>query len=204
MVILIKKTSCRSKESDPLADNGGPLQAATPPPFSQAACRKVPELYLPGHLPGRAKQIEREPMSSEVIELSGHIIDSWTLPRAWDVIMDRGGNFAVEEMRVGTSKTEPSYARLKIMAPDDKTLELILSELQQFVAVLLHGNDVQTASVEQQGVLPPMFYSTTNLPTQVRIHGQWVDVENIEMDVAIVIDKSTNRTYRKPTHAERA
>ncbi len=142
-------------------------------------------------------------MSSEVIELSGHIIDSWTLPRAWDVIMDRGGNFAVEEMRVGTSKTEPSYARLKVMAPDDKTLELILSELQQFGAVLLHGNDVQTASVEQQGVLPPMFYSTTNLPTQVRIHGQWVDVENIEMDVAIVIDKATNRAYGKPMHEVR-
>jgi lysine-ketoglutarate reductase/saccharopine dehydrogenase-like protein (TIGR00300 family) len=142
-------------------------------------------------------------MSSEVIELSGHIIDSWTLPRAWDVIMDRGGNFAVEEMRVGTSKTEPSYARLKVMAPDDKTLELILSELQQFGAVLLHGNDVLTASVEQQGVLPPMFYSTTNLPTQVRIHGQWVDVENIEMDVAIVIDKATNRAYGRPMHEVR-
>jgi len=66
-------------------------------------------------------------MPSELIELSGHIIDSWTLPRAWDIIMDRGGNFAVEQMRVRTSKTEPSYARLKIEAPNDEILELILS-----------------------------------------------------------------------------
>ena len=139
-------------------------------------------------------------MASEVIELSGHIIDSWTLPRAWDVIMDRGGNFAVEEMRVGKSKTEPSYARLKVVAPDDETLELILSELQQFGAVLLHGNDVQTATVEQDGVLPAKFYSTTNLPTQVRLNGQWVTVENIEMDVAVVIDKDSNRAYSKPMH----
>ena len=142
-------------------------------------------------------------MPSEVIELSGHIIDSWTLPRAWDVIMDRGGNFAVEEMRVGTSKTEPSYARLKVMAPDDEALELILSELQQFGAVLLHGNDVQTAAVEQDGVLPAKFYSTTNLPTQVRLNGQWVTVENIEMDVAIVIDKDARRAYGKPMHEVR-
>jgi len=142
-------------------------------------------------------------MASEVIELSGHIIDSWTLPRAWDVIMDRGGNFAVEEMRVGTSKTEPSYARLKVVAPDDETLELILSELQQFGAVLLHGNDVQTATVEQDGVLPAKFYSTTNLPTQVRLNGQWVTVENIEMDVAVVIDKDSNRAYSKPMHEVR-
>src|SRR5947209_13561742 len=139
-------------------------------------------------------------MPSEVIELSGHIIDSWTLPRAWDVIMDRGGNFAVEEMRVGTSKTEPSYARLKVEAPDDETLELILSELQQFGAVLLHGNDVQTVTVEQDGVLPAKFYSTTNLPTQVRLNGQWVTVENIEMDVAIVIHKVHKRAYSKPMH----
>src|SRR5437763_3369781 len=139
-------------------------------------------------------------MPSELIELSGHIIDSWTLPRAWDIIMDRGGNFAVEQMRVGTSKTEPSYARLKIEAPNDEILELILSELQQFGAVLVHGSDVQTLSVEQNGVLPAKFYSTTNLPTQVRLNGQWVNVEGIEMDVAIVIDRSSDRAYCRPMH----
>ncbi|HLH61887.1 MAG TPA: TIGR00300 family protein [Ktedonobacteraceae bacterium] len=142
-------------------------------------------------------------MPDEVIELRGHIIDSWTLPRAWDVIMDRGGNFVVEEMRVGTSKTEPSYARLKVEAPDDETLELILSELQQFGATLLHGDDALTATVEQNGVLPAGFYSTTNLPTQVRLNGQWVDVEDIEMDVAIVIDREHGRAYTRPMHEVR-
>ncbi len=140
---------------------------------------------------------------SEVIELSGHIIDSWTLPRAWDVIMDRGGNFVVEEMRVGASKTETSYIRLKIEAPDDEILERILSELQQFGAVLVHAEDVQTETVEQDGVLPAGFYSTTNLPTQVRLHGQWVDVEAIEMDVVIVVDAANRRAYCKPMHEVR-
>ncbi|HEV2583035.1 MAG TPA: TIGR00300 family protein [Ktedonobacteraceae bacterium] len=139
-------------------------------------------------------------MPSEVIELRGHIIDSWILPRAWDTIMDRGGNFEVEEMQVGKHKTETSYVRLKIEAPDDETLELILSEVQQLGGVLLHGNDVQTARVEQDGVLPAKFYSTTNLPTQVRLNGQWVEVEQIEMDVAIVIDRAARRAYGKPMH----
>jgi lysine-ketoglutarate reductase/saccharopine dehydrogenase-like protein (TIGR00300 family) len=137
---------------------------------------------------------------SEVIELSGHIIDSWTLPRTWDVIMDRGGNFVVEEMRVGASKTETSYIRLKIEAPDNEILERILSELQQFGAVLVHAEDVQTDTVEQDGVLPARFYSTTNLPTQVRLHGQWVNVEAIEMDVVIVVDGANGRAYCKPMH----
>src|SRR5438067_5010576 len=139
-------------------------------------------------------------MPGELIELSGHIIDSWTLPRAWDIIMDRGGNFAVEEMRVGVSKTEPSYARMKVEAPSSEVLERILSELQQFGAVLVHGADVQTEPVEQNGVLPAKFYSTTHLHTQVRLNGQWVDVEGIEMDVAIVIDREHRRAFTRPMH----
>ena len=139
-------------------------------------------------------------MPSELIELSGHIIDSWTLPRSWDIIMDRGGNFVVEEMRVGRRKDEPSYARLRVEAPNDEVLDLILSELQQFGAVLLHGEDAQTVAVEQDGVLPAKFYSTTNLPTQVRLRGQWATVEGIEMDVAVVVDPARGRAYGKPMH----
>src|SRR5712691_5257671 len=146
------------------------------------------------------KNNHKQTVSTELIELSGHIIDSWTLPRAWDIIMDRGGNFAVEEMRVGVSKTEPSYARLKIEAPSDEILDRILSELQQFGAVLVHGTDAQTVAVEQKGVLPAKFYSTTNLPTQVRLNGQWVDVEGIEMDVAVIIDQASARAYGRPMH----
>lgn len=142
-------------------------------------------------------------MPSELIELSGHIIDSWTLPRAWDIIMDRGGNFEVEKIRVGVNKNDPSYARLKIVAPNDEILERILSELQQFGAVLVHGMGAQTVAVEQDGVLPAKFYSTTNLPTQVRLNGQWVNVEGIEMDVAVVIDRDNRRAYSKPMHEVR-
>lgn len=139
----------------------------------------------------------------EVVEFSGHIIDSWTLPRAWDMIMDRGGNFDVEEMRVGTTKTETSYARLKIQAPDEDTLERIISELQQLGAVLAHGNGITTTLVQKDGVLPAKFYSTTNLPTQVRLNGQWINVENIEMDVAVVVDRANGRAYCKPMHEVR-
>ncbi|HCI82309.1 MAG TPA: TIGR00300 family protein [Ktedonobacter sp.] len=146
------------------------------------------------------KNDNKRAWASEIIEMSGHIIDSWTLPRAWDVIMDRGGNFAVEQMRVGVSKTETSYARIKVEAPTNETLELILSELQQLGAVLVNADDVHTAAVEQNGVLPPNFYSTTNLSTQVRLHGRWTDVEEIEMDVVIVIDWEHSRAYCKPMH----
>src|SRR5436305_3932828 len=135
------------------------MQRTTTTTLSQTTCGQVPRLHLPGHLPCRTQEVGRNTMPSEVIELSGHIIDSWTLPRAWDVIMDRGGNFDVEKMSVGKTKTEHSYARLKVTAPNDETLEIILSELQQLGAVILHGDDAETAAVEQHGVLPAKFYS---------------------------------------------
>jgi len=37
---------------------------------------------------------------SEEVTLEGHIIDSWTLPRAFDTIMDMGGTFDVQEIQV--------------------------------------------------------------------------------------------------------
>ena len=136
----------------------------------------------------------------EIIELRGHIIDSWSLPRTMDTIMDRGGNFDIEEMSVGKTKTEASYVRLNVKAPSAETLELILSELQQYGASIKDAGEVQTAIVEQDGVLPARFYSTTNLPTQVRIHGQWITVEDIEMDVAVVVDRIKERAYCIPMH----
>ncbi|GER88601.1 TIGR00300 family protein [Dictyobacter vulcani] len=79
-------------------------------------------------------------------------------------------------------------------------LEQIISQLQQLGAVLLHADDVHTIKVEQEGVLPDKFYSTTNLPTQIRLNGQWVEVEKIEMDVAIAIDRKQNSAHCRPMH----
>jgi lysine-ketoglutarate reductase/saccharopine dehydrogenase-like protein (TIGR00300 family) len=53
---------------------------------------------------------------------------------------------------------------------------------------LLSPDDVRTEPAPKDGVLPNHFYSTTNLPTQVRIGGNWVDVADTEMDLVIVID----------------
>jgi len=139
-------------------------------------------------------------MTANTIELRGHIIDSMILPRVWDTIMDMGGNFQVEEMHVGRTKTEPSYIRMQVTAPDSEQLDDIILHVQQLGARVVETADVRTAPVTQAGVLPPNFYSTTNLPTRVRVHGSWVEVANIEMDVAIVVDYAHGRAFTRPMH----
>ncbi len=139
-------------------------------------------------------------MASTEIELQGHIIDSYILPRVWGAIEDAGARFQVREMRIGTSETEPSYARMEVIADTPERLAELVSELQQLGAALATDQDVCTERVTQPGVLPDAFYSTTNMPTQVRVEGRWVDVEGIEMDVAIVVERAAGRARACPMH----
>jgi lysine-ketoglutarate reductase/saccharopine dehydrogenase-like protein (TIGR00300 family) len=139
-------------------------------------------------------------MATQEIELHGHIIDSLILPRIWDTVMRQGATFAVQEMRIGQSATEPSYARMTISAPSQAALETLLGDLEQLGAEIVGTADARIASVEFPGVLPDDFYATTNLPTDVRMNGAWWPVADIEMDVAIVIDHESGTARCVPMH----
>ena len=142
-------------------------------------------------------------MASAEIELSGHIIDSYILPRVWGAIEDAGARFRVREMRVGQDEHETSYARIEVIAADEQQLGELLGELTRLGAVLAAEPDVRTEPVTKHGVLPDDFYSTTNLPTSIRVGGGWLPVENIEMDVAVVVDRAAGRAFTRPMHEAR-
>lgn len=141
---------------------------------------------------------------SEEITLEGHIIDSGILAKVWGVIMDLGGEFDLQEIRVGKRKDETSFARMKISAESDAALHRILIAVQDDGALLLSRDDVATAPAPIDGALPDDFYSTTNLPTQVRLGGRWVDVSGTEMDLVIVIDKKASAAQMLPLADVRA
>jgi lysine-ketoglutarate reductase/saccharopine dehydrogenase-like protein (TIGR00300 family) len=124
---------------------------------------------------------------TESIVLHGHIVDSLILTKVMDAVMDHGGNFEVTEMRIGRHKDETSFAQLKLLAADQAHLDHLLDTVQALGAELVDGGDARTTPAPNDGVAPPDFYSTTNMHTQVRIRGQWVTVQRIEMDVMIVI-----------------
>ncbi|MGZ3715525.1 MAG: ornithine cyclodeaminase, nickel-pincer nucleotide-dependent [Ktedonobacterales bacterium] len=142
-------------------------------------------------------------MASTEIELRGHIIDSYILPRVWGAIEDAGARFVVRDMRIGQRETETSYARIEVIADSPEQLNELVGELQRLGALLATDNDAATTLVTHDGVLPDAFYSTTNMPTQVRIDGRWLDVENIEMDVAIAIDRTAGRAHARAMHEVR-
>ncbi|MCU1448329.1 MAG: bifunctional protein conserved domain protein, partial [Acidimicrobiales bacterium] len=126
-------------------------------------------------------------MASEAVEVEGHIIDSLILAKVLDTIVDAGADYRMVDVTIGRTSTDTSRARIEVVADDEELLAALLAELQLHGANRVAVEDARLVPSDTDGVLPESFYSTTNLPTQVRIQGRWVDVENPEMDCAIVV-----------------
>jgi len=47
----------------------------------------------------------------EVVEMSGHIIDSLLLPKALDAIVSRGAQYEVKDVRIGMRPEDHSFVR---------------------------------------------------------------------------------------------
>ena len=127
--------------------------------------------------------------------LTGHIIDSMTLPQVMDMVMDLGGNFTIEELKVGQHKTDTSICRMEVVAGSAELLDSIVRQARALGATAESEKPVSFKPVEQEGVFPEGFYSTSNLPTEVLLGGRWVQVENIEMDAAIAVDPKAGRAW---------
>ncbi|WP_435194997.1 TIGR00300 family protein [Natronomonas sp. EA1] len=139
---------------------------------------------------------------SRDVELEGHIIDSGMLQAAFGIVMDNGGEFDVEEFDIGREKTATSYARLRISAPDEETLQAIVHELHHHGANPADDADARLEPAPADQVVPDGFYSTTNHPTQIRYDDEWIPVEEIEMDCAVIVEDGDDpRAYTKVLNA---
>src|SRR5438270_3660704 len=137
----------------------------------------------------------QEGRHSARLVLQGHIIDSMMLPQVMDVVMDLGGNFTIEELKVGQHKTDPSICRMEVYADTAEVLDRIVQRARALGATAEHEQPARLDKVAKEGVFPEGFYSTSNLPTEVLLNGRWVRVEKIEMDAAIAVDRQAGRAW---------
>ncbi len=137
-------------------------------------------------------------MDTREVKLSGHIIDSLTLPKTLDLIMDMGGDFEIIDFSVGKHKSDISHAKIRVIGDNESHLGEILDELSEIGAVIAEIKEIKLLPSQKDKTLPEDFYSTTNHPTYVRYDGQWIEVEDIEMDCMIVIDPDSKRAYCRP------
>jgi lysine-ketoglutarate reductase/saccharopine dehydrogenase-like protein (TIGR00300 family) len=124
----------------------------------------------------------------EEVELHGHIIDSLILPKVLDVVLTHGGSYVIKDIRVGQRQTDTSSARIEVRADSSEKLRRILDAIHDHGAVPTHVADCRALPADVVGAFPDGFYSTTNFRTQVRLGGEWIDVEDQEMDCGIQLD----------------
>src|SRR5260370_32545548 len=148
-------------------------------------CVSVPLWFM--HNNGSESMSEPLPFVEEV-ELAGHIIDSLLLPKVLDEILTRGGNYVLKDIRIGRHKADPSHVKLEVRAATQEQLDDILEQIHDHGAVPVDPADCKVVPADLDGCFPDDFYSSTNFRTQVRLKGEWIDVEDQEMDCGIVID----------------
>ena len=124
----------------------------------------------------------------EHVEMTGHIVDSLLLPKVLDAILSRGGRYNIDTRRLGQRQDDPSFVRIEVRADTPEQLEAILAEVHPHGAVPAQPGDGRTAAADMDGAFPDGFYCSTNFRTQVRLAGEWVDVEDQEMDCGIAVD----------------
>lgn len=127
-------------------------------------------------------------MYSTDIELTGHLIDTQLLSRVIDGITESGGEFEIKESQIGRTHDDVSWARIAVSAQTCENLDRIIRKVVGLGAVAVDADEVGLAVVAKDGVCPDGFYSSTNMETLVNLGGEWIPVDNIEMDCAIVVD----------------
>ncbi len=140
-------------------------------------------------------------MPTETIEVTGHIVDSLLLAKILDTILEAGCDYEIAEVSIGKTSLDPSSARIAVTGDDD-VLGPLLDELQVHGANRTEQTDAAVVVADRDGVLPTGFYSTTNLAGAVRVDGEWVPVENPEMDCGLVVRDGHAETV--PMHRIRA
>lgn len=132
-------------------------------------------------------------MFSETIELRGHIIDSLILPKVLDQILTRGGNFKIDEIKIGKKRADQSFARIEVSAETNEALDELILRLRQHGAEVIDRANVQLAAAPADGVFPDDFYVTTNQQTFVRLNGKEIEVQPAMMNSAIALDRNKRR-----------
>ncbi|MBA2529143.1 MAG: TIGR00300 family protein [Euzebyales bacterium] len=143
-------------------------------------------------------------LASEVVEVRGHILDSGLLGQILDEVTERGADYEIVRFDVGKRHEDPSYMAVRVELDDHDDLLSLLERLQSYGANPATDEDVSFEIADRDGVLPEGFYSTTNLPTRIRVEGRWVDVDNPEMDCSVVYDPDGQRARTVPMDDVRA
>src|ERR1700747_460620 len=115
--------------------------------------------------------------ASETIEAEGHLIDSGHLSAIFDKVIELQATYEVLTFDIGRTNDDVSRIQMRLTAPDRAGLDELLQQLTLYGCHPMKERDAVLKPAEKDRCVPDDFYSTTNHRTQVRVGGQWVEVQ---------------------------
>lgn len=132
---------------------------------------------------------QSSPLRTTRLSVTGHLLDTGLLNRMIDSVTDAGGSCCVEDFSVGERKDQKSTAVLRVTGATSERLDLLVIELMRLGAEpATDPVDAALETVTKNGVAPESFYATTIYPTDIRIGGMWIRVDQQRMDGVLVVD----------------
>jgi lysine-ketoglutarate reductase/saccharopine dehydrogenase-like protein (TIGR00300 family) len=145
--------------------------------------------------PAKAKAVSS--VQSRELKLDGHLLDSGLMDRALELTVQSGGSFQILHFNLGKQRQSTSHADIKISAPSEEVLDKIMGGMIELgaVAAQMKENDAELKTVTHPGVAPEDFLATNIYPTEVRVAGRWLRVQEQRMDGVIVVEKNKKAAH---------
>src|SRR6266566_4112254 len=92
--------------------------------------------------------------ASEVVEASGHLIDSGILNAIFDTVIRHGATFEVLRFAIGRTNAEPSLLTMRVSADDEVVLRELIENLVPLGCLIVGGEDAVTRVADRDGCAP--------------------------------------------------
>jgi lysine-ketoglutarate reductase/saccharopine dehydrogenase-like protein (TIGR00300 family) len=84
---------------------------------------------------------------------------------------------------------------IEVRAPTEELLAEILDIIHDHGVQPVAAADCKYVAADMDGAFPEKFYSTTNHRTQIRLGGEWIEVDWIEMDCGILVEPEKKKAH---------
>ena len=112
---------------------------------------------------------------SETVELKGHLIDSLTLSKVIDRIQHLGGDYRLNDIRIGTLKKDISSVNITLFADNRQKLQEVLDELSHYGAMPASQVNVEVMPCPADGELPAEAFAI-KLPGSILYEGRPIEL----------------------------
>jgi len=118
----------------------------------------------------------------------GHLVDSGTLTRLLNLIVEEGADYEVLAFKLGKTNRDESRLELEVRTRGEAELVSLAAKLVALGCYEPRPGEAVFRPAPADGVAPEDFYSSTHHRTEVFVQGRWREVRRQRMDGMVALE----------------